>query len=74
MQVCDLSANLSVDKVYVYLQASPGQIHVSFHMGSDNAGYKECGIVYIPESDLLTFYPIMFARSVKGSKFGINVS
>lgn len=43
-------------------------------MGADDSGYKECGIVYIPPNDLFNFYPIMYAKSVKNSKFGIKVT
>lgn len=36
---------------------------MSYHMGSDETGYKECGTVYVPTKDLLNFYPVLFARS-----------
>lgn len=60
-------------KVLFFIKGGAGKIVVSYHY-EDEDHYTKCVDVQHKDINLSRFYPIFFARSVKGSKFRVKLS
>ncbi len=70
MTSCDIDLS---KKVYFFLKGGYGNILVSYHYEGENE-YKKCANIDHPINVLKNFYPVLYARSTKGSKFSVKLN
>lgn len=70
-QKCNI--DFSKGKILFFIKGGAGKIVVSYHY-EDETDYTKCLDVEYKKVNLSKFYPVFFARSVKGSKFRVKLS